>query len=448
MGAELGATVAAGQGPAQVRGAVSTPRSGSPKRRSGWCCRAAGEVAGAAGAVRRRGRRGDGDRHVRGDGPAEAAAIRANTVGRPRHALPARRPARRRASRRSYASRAASATRRDRRPLADARGDCSRRPPQRILASLQRLQQGMDHPPVRPRGAGRQRRQAAGRRRERRPVATRRSSCRCSARGAAWRSAAASTRATATSTRTAMAAARHRRGGAERRRRRRRPERGSPSSTTSAGATSTDPEVLGSLVRAAEACRDVALAFGTPFISGKDSLNNEYRAGRPATTRHPAHAARPRAGPGARRAPVRDDGPEGAGQRPVPGRRDDGRTGRLALPPRHRADRRRRCRRVDLELAPKLFAAVHAAITQGLVRACHDLSEGGLAVALAEMAFAGGVGADVTDLKAAAPELAGRRLALFSESPTRFVLEVKPAQRGGARRRSSRACRWRRSGRR
>ena len=36
------------------------------------------------------------------------------------------------------------------------------------------------------------------------------------------------------------------------------------------------PETLGSLVRAAQACRDVALAYGTPFISGKDSLNNEY----------------------------------------------------------------------------------------------------------------------------------------------------------------------------
>src|SRR5437660_8518697 len=38
------------------------------------------------------------------------------------------------------------------------------------------------------------------------------------------------------------------------------------------------PEVLGSLVRAAEACRDVALAYLMPFISGKDSLNNEYHA--------------------------------------------------------------------------------------------------------------------------------------------------------------------------
>ena len=37
------------------------------------------------------------------------------------------------------------------------------------------------------------------------------------------------------------------------------------------------PETLGSLVRAALACHDMAIALGTPFISGKDSLNNEFR---------------------------------------------------------------------------------------------------------------------------------------------------------------------------
>ena len=36
------------------------------------------------------------------------------------------------------------------------------------------------------------------------------------------------------------------------------------------------PETLGSLVRAAIACHDAAVALGTPFISGKDSLNNEF----------------------------------------------------------------------------------------------------------------------------------------------------------------------------
>ena len=41
----------------------------------------------------------------------------------------------------------------------------------------------------------------------------------------------------------------------------------------------------------------------------------------------------------------------------------------------------------------RVFRAVHLAISHGLVRSCHDLSEGGLAVALAEMAMAGGLGA-------------------------------------------------------
>ena len=36
------------------------------------------------------------------------------------------------------------------------------------------------------------------------------------------------------------------------------------------------PETLGGIVLAAQACHDLALAYGTPFISGKDSLNNEY----------------------------------------------------------------------------------------------------------------------------------------------------------------------------
>ena len=51
--------------------------------------------------------------------------------------------------------------------------------------------------------------------------------------------------------------------------------------------------------------------------------------------------------------------------------------------------------RVDPVVARDTFAAVHRAIDEGLVRACHDLSEGGLAVAIAEMAFAGGLGAAI-----------------------------------------------------
>jgi phosphoribosylformylglycinamidine synthase len=70
-----------------------------------------------------------------------------------------------------------------------------------------------------------------------------------------------------------------------------------------------------------------------------------------------------------------------------------------------------------------VYAAVHSAISRGLVRACHDLSEGGFAVSIAEMAFAGGLGADISALP-------GNNLSdeakLFSESPTRLIAEVKP----------------------
>jgi phosphoribosylformylglycinamidine synthase len=79
--------------------------------------------------------------------------------------------------------------------------------------------------------------------------------------------------------------------------------------------------------------------------------------------------------------------------------------------------------RPDLALAPTIFRNLHEAIARGLVRSCHDLSEGGLAVAVAEMAFAGGVGADLA--LAGGAELPDEVL-LFSESTTRFVVEVQP----------------------
>ena len=51
--------------------------------------------------------------------------------------------------------------------------------------------------------------------------------------------------------------------------------------------------------------------------------------------------------------------------------------------------------RVDPNLGRRVITALHTAIRLGLVRSCHDLSEGGLAVGLAEMALAGGLGARV-----------------------------------------------------
>jgi phosphoribosylformylglycinamidine synthase subunit PurSL len=83
----------------------------------------------------------------------------------------------------------------------------------------------------------------------------------------------------------------------------------------------------------------------------------------------------------------------------------------------------------NLETAPKVFGALHAAMQNGDVRACHDLSEGGLAVAAAEMAFAGewGLDLDLSALHDPAHLQAESDLdtvLCFSESTTRFLVEV------------------------
>src|SRR5262249_9026699 len=79
----------------------------------------------------------------------------------------------------------------------------------------------------------------------------------------------------------------------------------------------------------------------------------------------------------------------------------------------------------DLQTAPLICRRLQEAIRRGLFRSCHDLSEGGLAAAVAEMAFAGGVGADLTD-PVTFPTPEPDEVRLFSESATRFVIEVKP----------------------
>jgi phosphoribosylformylglycinamidine synthase len=183
------------------------------------------------------------------------------------------------------------------------------------------------------------------------------------------------------------------------------------------------PEVLGSLVRAAEACRDVALAFGTPFISGKDSLNNEFHSGGRNIVIPPTLliSALGRV-PDVRRC-VTMDLKEPGNLLFLVGVTDDEMGGSHY----HLVNRIEggQVPRVNLARAPLIFRRLHQAIRQGLVRACHDLSEGGLAVAVAEMAIAGGLGADVTGLRATGNP-ASDEVLLFAESATRFVVEVTP----------------------
>jgi phosphoribosylformylglycinamidine synthase len=89
--------------------------------------------------------------------------------------------------------------------------------------------------------------------------------------------------------------------------------------------------------------------------------------------------------------------------------------------------------RPDLAEAPRVLRAMHAAIKAGCVRSCHDLSEGGLAVAAAESAFGGCLGATIELAKAPCDLGSAARVdrdaaLLYSETPTRFLVEVDPAR--------------------
>jgi phosphoribosylformylglycinamidine synthase len=187
------------------------------------------------------------------------------------------------------------------------------------------------------------------------------------------------------------------------------------------------PDRLGGLVRAAKGCHDFAVAYGTPFISGKDSFYNEYTdKGRsiaiPGTLLLSAMALVK----DVEKAVTMDF------KRPgsfiyIVGKTYDEWGGSVYLKTYGAIGNA--VPKVRPKEALAVYAALSAAISRRLVLSAHDCSEGGLAVALAEMAFAGGLGA--TGILTAVPLgegfSAGRKrddAVLFSESNGRLIVEV------------------------
>ena len=189
------------------------------------------------------------------------------------------------------------------------------------------------------------------------------------------------------------------------------------------------PEQLGSLVLACEGATEAAIAFGTPFISGKDSLNNEYSVnGKAIAIPGTLLISALSIVPDVRKCVTMDLKKAGNLLYLVGETRGEqigshaflvmGQPNSSAVPA------------VNLAQAKKTFATLHAAMRSGLVRACHDLSEGGLAVAAAEMAFAGELGAQLNLNTVPVPnsQVLAPLEKLFSESPSRFLTEVAPEQ--------------------
>jgi phosphoribosylformylglycinamidine synthase II len=184
------------------------------------------------------------------------------------------------------------------------------------------------------------------------------------------------------------------------------------------------PERLGSLVRACEACYDFATAFEVPFISGKDSLYNESPLGPVTPTLLiTALGIIPDI-----RLTVSMDVKAPSNLLYIVGEtfKELGGSEYYKL----KGYMGKTVPKVRAVQAKKTFKAVTKAIDLGLIKACHDLSEGGLAVTAAEMALAGGYGVEL-DLRKVPNKAFNRNdFVLFSESNSRFLLEVPEKTKG------------------
>jgi phosphoribosylformylglycinamidine synthase len=190
------------------------------------------------------------------------------------------------------------------------------------------------------------------------------------------------------------------------------------------------PHQLAGFVQAAQACYRFAKGFRTPFISGKDSFYNEFQAedGR----QHPipptllisavAHI------PDTARA-VTMDLKQPSSRLWVLGPTLD-ELGGSEYYARHDA-LGSRVPDVSARTARDRMLRLHRAIRAGLVLACHDCSEGGLAVGLAEMCLAGGLGAELhLDMLPLGEPIPRIDHMLFSESNSRFIVEVARSAEG------------------
>ncbi|HUB24967.1 MAG TPA: AIR synthase-related protein, partial [Tepidisphaeraceae bacterium] len=161
-----------------------------------------------------------------------------------------------------------------------------------------------------------------------------------------------------------------------------------------------DPRTMGTLVAACEACRDAAMGFRIPFISGKDSLHNQF------TNQETGEILR------------------------IPNT--------LLISALSVIDDVRKCITMDLKQRGSRLCLVSARdpndlanlaathrgvagfIASGKAFACHDVSDGGIAIAAAEMCIASGIGLNVST-PFFRPEHA------FTERPGRYLVEAAAA---------------------
>lgn len=183
-----------------------------------------------------------------------------------------------------------------------------------------------------------------------------------------------------------------------------------------------DEEALGALDRAVDACVDVSQALGIPFISGKDSLSSTYRGKDGTVIKIPPVLCVSAFGkiPDVAKTITADFKEVGSAIMFV------GLPNSWAMAGSVYFDTRGVMGNDLPQVNPgesfRIFQKLHTLIQEGLVRACHDVSEGGLLVTLAEMCFGGNVGASI-ELRALGDGRAD--FFLFNETAGCFLIEVR-----------------------
>ena len=186
-----------------------------------------------------------------------------------------------------------------------------------------------------------------------------------------------------------------------------------------------NPEELGALVETVKGIAEAAEVYNAPFVSGKDSFYNYFETDQgpvsipvtilisgmgvvekiehvtPSTLRQPDSVI----------AVIGSTGPELGGS--ILAKREE--ISRAAVPP------------TQLQKVFSAYRALHDAIKSGWIRSIHDVSEGGLGVALAEMAFGEVAGLDINLDELPADSDASKIAMLFGESPGRLILEIAPS---------------------
>jgi len=181
------------------------------------------------------------------------------------------------------------------------------------------------------------------------------------------------------------------------------------------------------LVRANKALYAYCVAFGVPLISGKDSMKNDYQIGDTKISIPPTVLFSVIGKIDDVRKALTMDVKAPGDLVYLLGRTADELGGSEYY--RMHGELGAQLPQVDAARALALYRTINQAQPQGLLRSCHDLSDGGLAVALAEKAFAGGFGIDADLDQAVQPGQLSDQALLFSESQSRLAVTVSPENR-------------------